>query len=452
LARATRRTVATGATLATLSQFLTAAFGGLLGILVARLLGPAETGAFSVALSGLLLLSLLSTVGIHVGATYYVSRGEWAAGDAFRQSQLGAFVLGCGGALLGLVLAESVANEALAELPDTAIALLLAAIPFAVSWTVSSYVALGLDRYEVYATASVSANFGALVLVCILAPRGGIEGAVAGLAAAQLVTAAGYLAWGRSRLKTHSPGWGRRAAANVRRAASFGLKSYSTTVLSLIVYRADLFILSAVVGGAAVGHYAVALAVAELGMLLPRALNAVVFPRVASLDRQASARDADEQLMVITKSIRHSLLQAPLTALTLIIALLLVPLIYGSEFRPAIEPGLILIPGVLLLGIANVMSAVVSGKGRPEYALYAWLIAAPAALALYAVLIPELGTEGAALASSVAYALNAILGVYFLQRTMPLPSVVELLPHREELSDYRRVASRAWARLSRTSR
>ena len=58
------------------------------------------------------------------------------------------------------------------------------------------------------------------------------------------------------------------------------------------------------------------------------------------------------------------------------LALLLVaiPLFYGSEFHRSIGLGLILLPGVLALGLAQVMTAIVQGRGRADYALYLVLL------------------------------------------------------------------------------
>src|SRR5918999_3787232 len=88
-----RRTVGAGATITSVAAIATAALGGALGILVARVLGPADTGAYNVAASTLLILMTVATLGLNVGATYRASHGEWSPGDAVRQLVLGVIVL-----------------------------------------------------------------------------------------------------------------------------------------------------------------------------------------------------------------------------------------------------------------------------------------------------------------------------------------------------------------------
>ena len=58
-----------------------------------------------------------------------------------------------------------------------------------------------------------------------------------------------------------------------------------------------------------------------------------------------------------------------------------VPLLYGPEFTKAVWFGLILIPGVVALSLGKSLSAVVTGRGRPHYALWTTLITVPLTIA-----------------------------------------------------------------------
>src|SRR5438105_2872139 len=94
----THRPLGVGATFATASQIVTAAAGGVTGIVVARLLEPEGTGAFSVVQSSLLLLAAFSMLGIGVGSAYRISTRSWVPQDALPQLQLAAVLLGALGA------------------------------------------------------------------------------------------------------------------------------------------------------------------------------------------------------------------------------------------------------------------------------------------------------------------------------------------------------------------
>jgi O-antigen/teichoic acid export membrane protein len=442
---APRRTVGAGATVTSGASFATAAVGGAMGILVARLLGPADTGAYNVAISTLLVLLTAGTLGLNIGTAYHASRG-WAAGDAFRQLQLAAAALGIVSVGLALGVATLTRDSLFEDVPLATVALAAAAVPFALSWTFGSSVALALDRYEAYALVPFAANAAALAVAAVAVPLAGLEGAAAAVVAGHASTALGLLAWGYGALPRARPGWLRRAGRDLRRAVGFGLRSYAPQVLQLLNYRADLFILNAVAPRAQVGHYAVALVVTELGLLAPRSLSAVVVPRVASLDAAATGPERD---FVIGKSVRHAVLLVPLTTLALAVAVLSIPLVFGSDFSDAVGPGLVLAPGVAVLGVGSVLMANTFGRGQPQLALRGALIVPPLTLVLYALLVPALEIWGAATASTCSYTASALVSLFYFRRATQGVQLGRLLPGRDELSDYRLVAERARRRLAR---
>ena len=100
----------------------------------------------------------------------------------------------------------------------------------------------------------------------------------------------------------------------------------------LLSTRVDLLFLSAVASTAAVGHYAVAIAVTAVLWLVPSALSDVLFPRIAAL---SASGEREFRAFVEDKSVRHTVLLVVLALPVLIgpLLLLVVP-IYGAAFRP----------------------------------------------------------------------------------------------------------------------
>jgi O-antigen/teichoic acid export membrane protein len=224
----------------------------------------------------------------------------------------------------------------------------------------------------------------------------------------------------------------------------FGGQTYLPALLQLLNYRADLFILAAVASRTTVGHYSVALIVTELGMLAPRALAAVVLPRVARLDAETSEA---ERTMVELKSVRHTILLMVPTAVALIVAVLAIPLIFGTRFSDSVVPGLVLIPGVLAVGLASVLSATIVGRGHPRYTLVSALAVTPCTLALYWLLITQWEAIGAAAASTASYLGTAAISLAFFSLITRVPKA-RLLPGREELDDYWALARSARRRVT----
>ena len=121
--------------------------------------------------------------------------------------------------------------------------------------------------------------------------------------------------------------------------------------------------------------------------------------------------------MVETKSVRHATIVAVATAVLVAFALLfLVVPIFGSEFAPATELGLILLPGATAIGIAGILSSTIVGRGKPVYSLYSALIVTPVTIGLYLWLIPWLEATGAALASTISYCLSFVVAAGFYYR------------------------------------
>ncbi len=219
---------------------------------------------------------------------------------------------------------------------------------------------------------------------------------------------------------------------------SFGIKGYASNALQFVNYRLDLLILNAAAAAASVGDYSVAVSVTSVMWLLPQALGDVLFPRVAALSTSAHADDRVARAFVEAKSIRHTAIVTLLVGALLAVALvLLVVPVYGPAFKPAVKLGLILLPGVALLGLTAPLAAAILGRGRPELSLINTAIVTPLTVALYVLLIPALHATGAALASSISYSATFALAAFFYRRVSGASLRAHLLPTRAELADYR---------------
>jgi O-antigen/teichoic acid export membrane protein len=233
------------------------------------------------------------------------------------------------------------------------------------------------------------------------------------------------------------------------RALRFGLQAWGGNLLQQINYRFDLIILGGFATASAVGVYSVALTLTGVAWVLPQAIQTVLFPRAASLDESMRVGDitADETDAAVAKAVRHGvLLTVPAAVLISALLLIAVPLLYGTKFHDTTTLGFILLPGVLLLGIGKVLSSVTAGRGHPRYALWVAAIVAPVTLILYFGLIPTLDAWGAAIASSVSYALTAVLTYVFFQRVTRIRMREALLPRAEDIADYAGLLrlARAW--------
>ena len=192
------------------------------------------------------------------------------------------------------------------------------------------------------------------------------------------------------------------------------------------------------------GTYSLAVALTSLLWLLPRALSDVLFPRVSRL---SGDDDIATRAMVEAKSVRHVSLITIASVVLFVPALelLLVP-IFGEDYRPAINLGLILLPGAAAIALSTVLMATVVGRGRPIYSLQSMLVVTPLTVLLYATLIPWLNAEGAAAASSLSYVGGFALASWFYRRATGNHVWPLLIPTRGEIRDFRVLARSITAR------
>jgi O-antigen/teichoic acid export membrane protein len=147
--------------------------------------------------------------------------------------------------------------------------------------------------------------------------------------------------------------------------------------------------------------------------------------------------------LVEAKSLRHLALIVVVTGALLAAALvLLVVPIYGEEFRGSVDLGLILLPGMALLGLTGALGAAIVGRGRPGLSLLVAAITTPVTIVLYLVLIPALDATGAALASTLSYVATFALSAWLYRGLSGRPVLRLLVPSRDELRDLRALAAR----------
>jgi O-antigen/teichoic acid export membrane protein len=223
----------------------------------------------------------------------------------------------------------------------------------------------------------------------------------------------------------------------LRTLAGFGLRAQLSTVLQFFSYRLDLFILNATSGLGAAGIYSVATLLAESVWYVPSAVGLVLAPRVAA----AVEGEDDEATEAICRgTVLVSVAGAVVIA---VLAPLLVLVLFGSAFLPAVVPLWVLLPGVVALGLDKPIASYQLGRGRPQISLYVALFATPITVAAYVLLIPRYGIVGAAAGSTISYIATTAIEIVYLHRVSPLRLRNLVIPRR---SDWRLYAS-AWQRL-----
>ncbi len=374
-------------------------------VLVARYLGP--TGKGTVALLMLIPafgIVLLSS-GLEIANTYFVGRSRHQLQRAAGNSLLYAAVIGTAGAACLWALRSQIDRTLFqAAMPQQAFLLAVILLPLAMTRDFLYSLLLGLRAFAAAALCKTVRELCVVVLLCLVfalwaaTPLTVLIAAFGGVLATIVVCALLL----RPRLGSLP------ARANLLVLPSYlalGIKGQIGRIAERINYRLDRFLIAFFLGRRQVGYYSVAVGLAEVFLLIPMATAEVLFPTTAH-------QPASRSQVVTPLALKYTVLLSACGVIALAASgRWLIPTVFGGEFLPAVAPMLWLLPGVVTAGIGQVLTGDLNGRGLPQYGTFAALVALVFTVGLDLTLIPLLGINGAAIASSVAYTAGAIVVV-----------------------------------------
>jgi O-antigen/teichoic acid export membrane protein len=395
--------------------------------LLARLLGPEGRGVYALLLLLPSTLFAIGQLGLPSAITYFAGGGR-SLGSLVRAAVgLGAVMAG-GLLLLSLIALPQLQPILFGAAPLDLLRVAVLALPIQLAATFFGSMLWGrqLVRPYTWVLAAQSLAWLTAVVGVVGVADLGVAGA---LGSYLVVTAAGALAIvilvvRRSALEdaeARVPASAEAVARAERRPVQvgdllgYGLRLYPAGVATFLSYRADLFLLSALVGdAAAIGLYAMAVSLAEITFQVPDSVATLFYPRVAGSSRAEADRMAPA-------TARMTLLITLLATLALLpVAWLAIRLVLPG-FDGSFLPFVILLPGTVALGLSKVLSGYISGLGRPGPVSAIAAAALGLNLACNVILIPPLGIVGAALSSLVSYTAHALLTIRLASRLSGAP-------------------------------
>ena len=409
-------------------------------VIVGRWLGPEGLGSLAVLNTTIVLALSIGSLGLTSANTYFIAKDRQTLAPVWANAIVFAFF---GGTLVAVaVFALAKLKPALfGDISADLILIAALAIPFQFLLALGLNVLLALDRIRqlnfMDALAPALALFNALVVLLIL--HSSLKLLVSFNTAATVVLGA-IMLWVIARLITRQKA---RIAFRpnpqlFKAAIAYGLRFCIPLMAATLIFRVDLLIVNRFRGAAEAGVYAVASQVANLLTMLPGVIATLLFPRVAY------AQDPRGEFTIqVTRHVSFLMLIMCLAAAA---GSFLLPLVYGLRFTDATIQLLILLPGICLIGIESVLVQHFTGTGLPPAIPVFWLITLGVSIGFNFALVPIFGARGAAVTSTLSYALIFILvAVYFCRRTGRTPAEIFLLGS----SEWRRLFSvRRWSRSS----
>lgn len=411
----------------------------LLAILLARALGPRGNGLFALAVLLPTLLSNLMHFSIGSAHVYFLGRREASLAVAMRASLRIWLAITGAGIAIGLVVLFTFGARLFPGVSSQLLLLSLVAVfPSAVLQSFFSGLLMSAQDFSSYNRTTLIFSILNLILatIAVWPLQWGVLGAVAALAVSQGVTI-----WLMFRAlvglrEREAPRPHMLAGDYLRRCVGYGWKAHLGNILAFLNYRADLYLLNLFLGAGPAGLYVVGVQLSERLWVLAQAASTVLLPKIAHLDGDEQARRALTPFVA-----RWVLLFTASAGIALAIAApVLVPLVFGESFRPAVKVVLLLLPGVILLGHAQILSNDIAARGRPELNTLVALLVLVLNLAVNFLWIPRFGIAGAAMASSTSYAVNWLLKLFIYQRLSEVGWRATLWPRRSD----RAVAGELW--------
>lgn len=209
-----------------------------------------------------------------------------------------------------------------------------------------------------------------------------------------------------------------------------------TNLIGLLNYRVGLLLVERQLGLGPAGVYSIGIVVAELLWFVSSSLTQAVYGRIGTPDGERAA-----QLTVRTAQLSWAALLVCMLPLGLL-ATVLVPRVLGPAYADSLEVMAWMLPGVLLFGGASSLSAYFTNHaGRPQVAARVAGLSLGLNVLLSMLLIPALGMRGAALATSLSYAISVLYLGWLFARHAGLPLSALWWPGAPLRQDLRTVAA-----------
>ncbi len=390
------------------TQIIVVILSLIISIILARTLGPANIGIYSMIMLICTLLGTFGNLGINISNTYYGIKKRYNWEEITSNSLIFAFVMGI--ALgTGFIAYYIYFNPVFLRGIDPKLIIIAStALPFIILIPCFQFILLGQNRIKEYNLVSIIQNslFLALILFSILIMKGNLQEVIISWLTAFII--AGILSVHLVSTVTKI-----KLQFNLllfKKSIKFGVKGYLGNIIQFFNYRIDLFLITILLNLTFVGYYSIAVSIAESLLFLPAAISTILFARTT----EVSEKNSNKSTPIVC---RNTIFITILAALfTLAVGKPVIVILFGSKFLPSWEPLLALLPGIISLSVCKVLSSDLTGRGKPIISTYISTISLAINIPLNLLLIPKLGITGSSIASTLSYTISAIFVLFSFVR------------------------------------
>jgi O-antigen/teichoic acid export membrane protein len=193
-------------------------------------------------------------------------------------------------------------------------------------------------------------------------------------------------------------------------------------------YRIDILILSWISLPSELGNYAVAVQLGELLWQLPKAVLVVLMAKTANSKGKSIVG-------TVAKTCRLTLLLTILSAIPLGIACYyLITPIFGIGFANSYIMLIYMLPGLILGALFKTIHSYFAGQGKPYITIWLMGFVVATNITLNFLIIPILGGQGAAIATSVSYIIAAVGSIVLFNVIEKVRIIDMIVPKRGDFT------------------
>jgi O-antigen/teichoic acid export membrane protein len=232
--------------------------------------------------------------------------------------------------------------------------------------------------------------------------------------------------------------WGRPSCDEAQALMRTSLSFHATALLVMLTGQADRVVVMSLFGDGPIGQYAVALVLASAGLaVITQATHTVLFPRLAA------EPDRGEAIGLMSRTLRRVGLPLLLGTLGLAATIpWLLPLLFGTAFRDAVPPAVVLTVAYLPLALRQIVIRSLRAFGDGRSGTLAEAMALAGFLLAVWPLCRFVGLVGVGLALLVANLAALAWLAHRLRAHYGLRPSTWLMPDRTLLADARLLLAR----------
>ena len=180
----------------------------------------------------------------------------------------------------------------------------------------------------------------------------------------------------------------------------FSIPVVVTGLAELALYDMATLVIGVYYPSSYAGYFNVSSTIARFPLIISMAVATSVLPATAEA---MSLKDHDLLKTYILQSYRYvSFVVIPLCVGTVVFASPIISLLFGQEYLPGIIALQILAAGMLFFTLYTISSSIAQGLGNPRLPMYVLIGGTTLDLVLSLLLVPPMGINGAAIATTLA--------------------------------------------------